>query len=496
MNTRSRLLWPWRFDGTVGAGAYFLAGVLLFLLKWGMDTYVATVLFHRSWSPSNYLIQGQIPFAFEARERRTPLFLVTMVSLSLPFVAAGVALTVRRLRALAMPLWLTVLFFPGIINLLFFVLLIVLRPVGKTDEARPLEEESSISRSGPTWKSAAVSGMITAVIGMPLTVLTIYGLGVYGAGLFVGLPFCLGVIAAVLHGYTHPRSCKECLKAAGFGVVFLGFGLFFGHLEGFVCLLMASPLVVGCAMVGATVGYYIQLHARNEREIALLVIALVLTVPALMGAESKVIREPLQMLVRTEIKVDRSPAEVWSNVVSFPELPPPEEWLFRSGIAYPIGASIAGRGVGAERRCVFSTGSFVEPIEEWDEARLLKFSVTSNPPPMREWSLFADIHPPHLNGFMVSQAGQFLLDPMPDGGTRLEGSTWYEHKLWPSEYWQLWSDAIIHRIHLRVLRHVKQLAEHELVEPSSHSLCAVSRVERRIGHTCEPAIDCCRERRP
>jgi hypothetical protein len=31
--------------------------------------------------------------------------------------------------------------------------------------------------------------------------------------------------------------------------------------------------------------------------------------------------------------------------------------------------------------------------------------------------------------------------------------------MWPAEYWQLWSDAIIHRIHLRVLKQIKRLAE-------------------------------------
>jgi hypothetical protein len=41
----------------------------------------------------------------------------------------------------------------------------------------------------------------------------------------------------------------------------------------------------------------------------------------------------------------------------------------------------------------------------------------------------------------------------------LEGTTWYRHGLWPAEYWRWWSDAIIHRIHLRVLRHVRMLAE-------------------------------------
>jgi hypothetical protein len=51
------------------------------------------------------------------------------------------------------------------------------------------------------------------------------------------------------------------------------------------------------------------------------------------------------------------------------------------------------------------------------------------------------------------------LTPLPNGGTRLEGTTWYHHGLWPAAYWQLGSDAIIHRIHLRVLRHIRDEVE-------------------------------------
>jgi hypothetical protein len=39
------------------------------------------------------------------------------------------------------------------------------------------------------------------------------------------------------------------------------------------------------------------------------------------------------------------------------------------------------------------------------------------------------------------------------------GTTWYTNRMWPAAYWSLWSDAIIHRIHGRVLRHIQQLAE-------------------------------------
>jgi hypothetical protein len=48
---------------------------------------------------------------------------------------------------------------------------------------------------------------------------------------------------------------------------------------------------------------------------------------------------------------------------------------------------------------------------------------------------------------------------LPGERTRLEGTTWYVHNLWPAEYWQVWSDGIIHAIHQRVLIHVKQLSE-------------------------------------
>jgi hypothetical protein len=41
------------------------------------------------------------------------------------------------------------------------------------------------------------------------------------------------------------------------------------------------------------------------------------------------------------------------------------------------------------------------------------------------------------------------------GRTRLEGSTWYEIEMAPEAYWQLWSDFLIHRIHNRVLDHIK-----------------------------------------
>ena len=82
---------------------------------------------------------------------------------------------------------------------------------------------------------------------------------------------------------------------------------------------------------------------------------------------------------------------------------------------------------------------------------------------MEEWTPYEEVHPPHLVGFLASNGGQFLLERLPRGRTRLEGTTWYRHSLWPAPYWRLWSDVIIHKIHLRVLRHIERLSETEVM---------------------------------
>src|SRR2546427_219783 len=80
-------------------------------------------------------------------------------------------------------------------------------------------------------------------------------------------------------------------------------------------------------------------------------------------------------------------------------------------------------------------------------------------PPMREWSPYRDVNPPHLDGYFRATRGEFRLLPLARGRTRLEGRTWYEVEMSPQPYWKLYSDWIVRTIHLRVLEHIKRLAE-------------------------------------
>jgi hypothetical protein len=278
--------------------------------------------------------------------------------------------------------------------------------------------------------------------------------GAYGWTVFVILPWALGGLACWVFP---PRTGKDA-AATGAVAVFVGsFLLLASGIEGGLCILMAAPLTIP---FGAAGGYLVyeamaaRVGPRNASAMLLLPIASLtfdLTAP------------PTVYKVHSEVIVAASPEQVWKHVVTFSDLPDPDEWYFRTGLAYPKRASIEGSGHGAIRYCEFSTGPFVEPVDIWDEPRLLAFHVTQNPAPMHEWSPYAEVLPKHLHGYLVSKHGEFRLTPLPDGRTLLEGTTWYQHGLWPGEYWRWWSDAIIHRIHLRVLNHVKMLAETEIM---------------------------------
>jgi hypothetical protein len=184
-----------------------------------------------------------------------------------------------------------------------------------------------------------------------------------------------------------------------------------------------------------------------------------LLAPLFVAAEPRA-APPVHEVV-TVVELAAPPEVVWRHVVSFPDLPPPTEVVFRIGVAAPTRARIVGTGVGATRFCDFTTGSFVEPITAWDENRLLAFDITRQAPPMTEWSPYRDVNPPHLDGYFRATHGEFRLTALPGGRTRLEGRTAYVVDMFPQRYWTLPAGRIVAAIHERVLRHIAALAEEE-----------------------------------
>jgi hypothetical protein len=315
----------------------------------------------------------------------------------------------------------------------------------------------------PVLRRPVVAALGAAVPAALIVLATVFFaaevLGNYGVLLFAGLPFEMGLVSALLLACGGPAQWEDCAFAATLAAglctsLVLGFGL-----EGVVCLVISLPLAIPMALVGASLGFFLQESFWKRRGAVVRLVLLLAASPLLMGAEAALDREPPVFAVTTAVEVDAPPKAVWEHVVAVPELPPPREAIFRLGVAYPLGADLRGRGAGALRTCRFSTGTFVEPVTVWDEPRLLRFAVTASPPVLRELSPFPDLHPPHIEGFFQGRQGQFRLVELPGDRTRVEGTTWYQHDIWPASYWRLWSDWFVRQVHRRVLEQVAARAE-------------------------------------
>ncbi len=451
----------WRWSGKIDRGPYAVIGVALFVVKHNIDRAVAILGFHRPWSLFYYLSPTDA-----ARVTSLPAsdlrFYSTLLAIAIPFIYVGTLLTIKRLRSADLPGWLVALFFFPLVNLIFFAVLSVVPAA--TDRGSRMSGgrlRGVLDRIIP--KSVVGSAAIAILLTIPFFVggvyLSVYVLGQYGWSLFVGLPFCLGLYSVLIYGYHAPRGFGGCVAVSMLATVFLGLAMVALAFEGVICVAMAAPIMAVLAFLGSVIGYAIQRRPWSSSHAAATMLLLLAIVPGLMGAEYHSSPQAPLLAVRTSVVVDAPPERVWPHVVQFSELPAPTDLFFKTGIAYPMHAEIHGSGVGAVRYCVFSTGPFVEPIEVWDEPHTLKFSVAAQPPAMQELTPYGRIKPPHLDNYLVSEGGQFVLTPLEGGRTLLEGTTWYRNKMWPSDYWQVWSDWIIHKIHGRVLDQVKRESE-------------------------------------
>jgi hypothetical protein len=278
----------------------------------------------------------------------------------------------------------------------------------------------------------------------------------YGWALFVLVPFVIGFHAAVALSYKRAITLGDALVISSLALLLFGGVLLAVAVEGAICLMMAAPLALPVALLGGALGYAMR-HQPAVRNPALFLLLAGLTPFGGTAEHAFHLRAELYP-VTTSIDLPDSPERVWRTVLQPAKLGPPHDPLLRAGVAYPLASHIEGSGSAATRYCDFSTGKLVEPVLIWRDLEQLRFTVVSNPLPMEEWTPYAHLHPPHLDGFLVSRQGEFRLEPLPGGGTRLYATTWYQHHLWPAQYWKIWSDHIIHQVHSMVLQNIAERA--------------------------------------
>src|SRR6478736_4238592 len=348
MKIRLSQLLNWR--GEIDQRDYLVWGIILFAIKYNLDRLIAYA-YGKTWYITDYFMQADTASVRQLTDPDKVFYSVLLIQ-SLPFIWFGTVLCVKRLRNAKLPLWLVLFFFIPFLNFILFMLLSAIPEREKETDSnmRFLDRLIPKSKEG----SALFSIGIVLIISLAITGLMINYLNEYGWSLFVGVPFMLGFGSVLIYGHHRQLKFKEAFTVSLISILLFSLIIFILAFEGIICIVMALPILFPIALIGATIAYAIN-DSRRAMTTNLFIIP-ILTIPCAGFIEHGNNLTPPRMNVVTEIIINAPKQEIWNELVAFGQIDPPTELLFKTGIAYPIHAQIEGTGVGAVRRCNFTTG--------------------------------------------------------------------------------------------------------------------------------------------
>ncbi|MCA9115954.1 MAG: hypothetical protein KDA79_12785 [Planctomycetaceae bacterium] len=294
------------------------------------------------------------------------------------------------------------------------------------------------------WPGAAVGitvGVVTALVGY---LLSVSGHDSFGVVIFCLLPFITGLSVAAI---VRPKAIlAACVITVG---VLSAAILIATRLEGFLCVVLAAPIMAAGMAIGAVVGYLLIGRRREHERLGKgHTVLLLLLLPALMAAAERVER-PLRNQQRTEtfattILVDASPEETWNSLTHIPRLSGPQPFLLAIGLPVPTHCSLGEQTLGSERVCYFDQGEIAQQVTDWQPAARLEVAITGSTLPGRRWLEFI--------------GASYELKEVSEGTLVTRYST-IGSQLYPRWYWRGLEGWAVTSEHDYVLANIKRIAE-------------------------------------
>ncbi len=238
---------------------------------------------------------------------------------------------------------------------------------------------------------AYAAGLLTAVaFGLGGFFLIYDRTGSMGWVLFLVLPVATGFATALV-----ARLRSIVIASLLIGLMICTVILLITGFEGFVCVLMSSPILAVGMTLGALLGSLVRIQVLPRfRKPGIPIMLLLLVLPLfLMGANRAETesRRTLRAETITDTTVlNGSPEEVWNDLKTMDSVRGTKTFLMKIGLPVPVSCKTEGEGVGGKRTCYFETGYIEERITKWDFPNSMQFEITASDVPGRPWLSFRD----------------------------------------------------------------------------------------------------------
>lgn len=273
-----------------------------------------------------------------------------------------------------------------------------------------------------------------------------------------GMPFAFGAIVNFMApSKERGRIANIFYRPAGFMLLSLALTVAF-NVEGLICAVMATPIFVADAILGAMFCRWIfrTFDPRNYPVIVLAALPLIA-----LPVENRIPAAESLSETKSEIRIHAPAAEVWRRIIRVPRIDPSEldggfsKWM---GFPDPVEADLSHEGIGGVRRARFKGNVlFTETIDAWEEGRMLSFSIKPNT---------AEIPPTTLDEHVIVGGeyfdvlrGTYVIEDLGNGDCILHLSSVHRTTTHFNGYAQAWGGIAMGDIQRRILKVIKKRCE-------------------------------------
>lgn len=226
--------------------------------------------------------------------------------------------------------------------------------------------------------------------------------------------------------------------------------------EGGICVAMAAPFFFVSAAVGSAVTRVL-LRRQSKYTPPLMIMLPLLFLPI----EARLDMPMVEEAVVSVIEIDATPAEIWAHTVEIPAIASSELHPTFShavvGVPRPVDAKMQGEGVGAVRQLAWTQGvHFQEVVTDWEQDRRLAWDFRFGPDSIPDR---VEAHIDVDSRYLKISHGDYVLEPLANGRTRLTLTTHYQMATPINAYCRMWGKVFLNDFHSTVLRVIKHRSE-------------------------------------